>query len=333
MVLGEAVVLHSHVVVAGRTRIGEASVVFPFASIGHVPQDLKFRGEPVELVIGARNTIREHTTMNPGTAGGGGVTRVGDDNLFMMSTHVAHDCIIGSHVIMANNATLGGHCEVGDYVVLGGLAAVHQHVRLGRGAMIGGLAGVAADVIPYGSVLGERAHLAGLNLVGLKRRQAARDDINGLRVGLRRDVRRRGQPAGAGAPRRRALSGQPAGGRRSPTSSPPRPRAPSPRRRTEPRMPADGLAIVAGRGDLPRLIAEDCARRGRTYRVVAFDGVPLDWTDGHPVLRAAFEKPGAALRRPARAPAAASSPSPAAWPGRRSGCCASISRCCASRRG
>ncbi len=182
VVLGDAVVLHSHVVVAGRTRIGAASVVFPFASIGHVPQDLKFRGEPVELVIGARNTIREHTTMNPGTAGGGGVTRVGDDNLFMMSTHVAHDCIIGSHVIMANNATLGGHCEVGDYVVLGGLAAVHQHVRLGRGAMIGGLAGVAADVIPYGSVLGERARLAGLNLVGLKRRQAARDDINGLRA-------------------------------------------------------------------------------------------------------------------------------------------------------
>ena len=113
--------LHSHVAVAGATRIGEDTQVFPFASLGHVPQDLKFRGERVELVIGARNRIREHVTMNPGTAGGGGVTRVGDDNLFMMSTHVAHDCVIGNHVIMANNATLGGHCVVEDYVVLGGL--------------------------------------------------------------------------------------------------------------------------------------------------------------------------------------------------------------------
>jgi UDP-N-acetylglucosamine acyltransferase len=182
VVLGPRVELKSHVAVAGRTRIGEASVLFPFTSIGHVPQDLKYAGEPVELVVGARNTIREYTTMNPGTAGGGGVTRVGDDNLFMMSTHVAHDCIVGSHVIMANNATLAGHCEVGDFVILGGLAAVHQHVRLGRGAMIGGLAGVVADVIPYGSVMGERAHLAGLNLVGLKRRGAERGEIHGLRA-------------------------------------------------------------------------------------------------------------------------------------------------------
>jgi UDP-N-acetylglucosamine acyltransferase len=180
--LAANVELKSHVAIDGRTRIGEGTVIFPFASIGHVPQDLKYRGEPVELVIGARNTIREHVTMNPGTAGGGGATRVGDDNLFMMSTHVAHDCTIGSHVIMANNATLGGHCEVGDYVVLGGLAAIHQFVRLGRGAMIGGLAGVVADVIPYGSVMGERAHLAGLNLVGLKRRGAGRADVNGLRA-------------------------------------------------------------------------------------------------------------------------------------------------------
>jgi UDP-N-acetylglucosamine acyltransferase len=181
VVLGPEVVLHSHVVVTGHTRIGTGTVVFPFASIGHVPQDLKFRGERVELVIGARNTIREHVTMNPGTAGGGGVTQVGDDCLFMMSTHVAHDCSVGNHVIMANNATLAGHVEVGDWVVLGGLAAIHQHVRLGRGAMIGGLAGVVADVIPYGSVMGERAHLAGLNLVGLKRRQAARAEVAALR--------------------------------------------------------------------------------------------------------------------------------------------------------
>jgi UDP-N-acetylglucosamine acyltransferase len=180
--LGADVVLHSHVAVAGVTRIGEATQIFPFASIGHVPQDLKFRGERVELVVGARNTIREHVTMNPGTAGGGGITRVGDDCLFMMATHVAHDCQVGNNVIMANNATLAGHVEVGDWVVLGGLAAVHQHVRLGRGAMIGGLAGVVADVIPYGSVMGERAHLAGLNLVGLKRREAGRAEIHGLRA-------------------------------------------------------------------------------------------------------------------------------------------------------
>lgn len=179
--LGPSVVLESHVAVAGKTSIGEATRIFPFASIGHIPQDLKFHGEDVELVIGARNSIREHTTMNPGTGAGGGITRVGDGNLFMMSTHVAHDCIIGNNVIMANNATLGGHVVIEDNVVVGGLAAIHQFVRIGRGAMIGGLAGVVADVIPYGSVMGERAHLAGLNLVGLKRRGAERAEIHGLR--------------------------------------------------------------------------------------------------------------------------------------------------------
>jgi UDP-N-acetylglucosamine acyltransferase len=180
--LARNVTLHSHVVIAGVTRIGEGTVIFPFASIGHAPQDLKYAGERVQLVIGARNRIREHVTMNPGTAGGEGVTRVGDDNLFMMSTHVAHDCIIGNRVIMANNATLAGHCVVEDNVILGGLAAVHQFVRLGRGAMIGGLSGVVADVIPFGSVMGERAYLAGLNLIGLKRAQAERAQIHGLRT-------------------------------------------------------------------------------------------------------------------------------------------------------
>ena len=180
--LGPRVTVHSHVALAGLTRIGEETQIFPFASIGHIPQDLKFHGERVELIVGARNRIREHVTMNPGTESGGGLTRVGDDNLFMMSTHVAHDCLIGNRVIMANNATLGGHVVVEDDVILGGLSAVHQFVRLGRGAMIGGMAGVVADVIPYGSVTGERAHLAGLNLVGLKRRRVGRDEINGLRA-------------------------------------------------------------------------------------------------------------------------------------------------------
>lgn len=180
--IGTGSVLHSHVAVAGNTRMGSENQIFPFASIGHIPQDLKFHGEPVQLVIGSRNRIREHVTMNPGTGAGGGLTRVGDDNLFMMAVHVAHDCVIGNHVIMANNATLGGHVVIGDHAVLGGLAAVHQFVRIGHGAMIGGLAGVVADVIPYGSVMGERAHLAGLNLVGLKRRGAGRAEMHGLRA-------------------------------------------------------------------------------------------------------------------------------------------------------
>ena len=238
--------LHSHVAVAGRTTIGEATEVFPFASLGHQPQDLKYRGEPVELVIGARNRIREHVTMNPGTAGGGGVTRVGDDCLFMMSTHVAHDCLIGDGVIMANNATLAGHVEIGDQAVLGGLCAVHQHVRIGRGAMIGGLAGVVADVIPYGSVIGERAHLAGLNLVGLKRRGAGRDDIHGLRAAFGEMFEGEGTLQERARGRRRAPRRQPAGagGRRLR-----RRRIGALLHRAGLRAVADGLAIVAGRGD------------------------------------------------------------------------------------
>ncbi|HRO10341.1 acyl-ACP--UDP-N-acetylglucosamine O-acyltransferase [Amaricoccus sp.] len=211
VVLGPRVVLHSHVAVAGRTRIGEDTQIFPFASIGHIPQDLKFHGEPVELLIGARNRIREHVTMNPGTEAGGSVTRVGDDNLFMVATHVAHDCIIGSHVIMANNATLGGHVVIEDNVILGGLSAVHQFVRLGRGAMIGGMAGVVADVIPYGSVVGERAHLAGLNLVGLKRRGAGRADIHGLRAAYGEMFGSEGAAEGSLQERVRRVAGKHAG--------------------------------------------------------------------------------------------------------------------------
>ncbi len=180
--LGPGVRLHSHVVVAGVTRIGADTEIWPFASIGSAPQDLKHQGERTELIIGARNRIREYATLNPGTVGGGGVTRVGDDNLLMMSIHVAHDCQIGSGVIMVNHSTLSGHCAVEDNVILGGLSAVHQFCRLGRGAMIGGMSAVAADVIPYGMVVGERAHLAGLNLTGLKRRGVDRATIHGLRA-------------------------------------------------------------------------------------------------------------------------------------------------------
>lgn len=183
--LASDVRLISHVVVEGMTSIGEGTVVYPFASIGHRPQDMKYRGEASRLDIGRRNQIREHVTMNPGTEGGGMVTRVGDDGLFMVGAHVAHDCIIGDHVIMANNATLAGHVLVGDYAFLGGLSAVHQFVRIGRHVMVGGMTGVENDIIPYATVTGNRAHLSGLNLVGLKRRGFSREDIHALRNAYR----------------------------------------------------------------------------------------------------------------------------------------------------
>lgn len=185
--IGEHVEIHegtklvSHVVIDGRTTIGKNNMIYPFVSLGLPPQDLKYKGEPSTLEIGDNNTIREYTTMNPGTEGGGMSTRVGSNCLFMVSTHVAHDCQVGNHVILANNATLAGHVTVGDFVVIGGLAAVHQFVRIGHHSMIGGLSGVEHDVIPYGSVMGERAGLAGLNLIGLKRRGFERDDIHALR--------------------------------------------------------------------------------------------------------------------------------------------------------
>lgn len=180
--LGDGVVLESHVAVAGVTRIGPRTRVWPFASLGHQPQDLKFRGERTVLEIGADCMVREHVTMNPGTEGGGGLTRVGNRGLFMVAVHVGHDCIVGDDVIMANNATLGGHVSVGRFAVLGGLCAVHQKVRIGVGAMVGGMTGVEKDVIPYGSVIGDRARLAGLNLVGLKRRGVERDTIHAVRA-------------------------------------------------------------------------------------------------------------------------------------------------------
>lgn len=179
--LGAGVRLVSHVAIGGVTQIGAGSTVYPFASLGHAPQDLKYKGERTQLIIGAKNTIREHVTMNPGTVTGVSATRVGDGCLFMVGAHVAHDCQVGNSVILANNATLAGHVEVGDHAIIGGLAAVHQFVRIGAHAIIGGMSGVEHDVIPYGSVMGERANLAGLNLVGLKRRGFDRDTIHSLR--------------------------------------------------------------------------------------------------------------------------------------------------------
>jgi UDP-N-acetylglucosamine acyltransferase len=181
VVLAQGVSLKSHVVIDGRTTIGERTRIFPFASIGFETQDLKYRGEPSTLEIGHDNTIREHVTINPGTEGGGMVTRVGSHCLLMVGAHVAHDCQLGDHVILVNNATLGGHVVIEDHAILGGLSAVHQFVRIGRHAMIGGMSGVERDVIPYGLVMGDRARLTGLNIIGMQRRGFSRDDINGLR--------------------------------------------------------------------------------------------------------------------------------------------------------
>jgi UDP-N-acetylglucosamine acyltransferase len=181
VVLGPAVCLKSHVVVEGRTTIGARTRVFPFASIGHEAQDLKYAGEPSSLEIGHDNTIREHVTINPGTAGGGMVTRIGNHCVLMVGAHVAHDCQVGDHVILVNNATLGGHVVIEDHAILGGLSAVHQFVRIGRHAMIGGMSGVERDVIPYGLVMGDRARLTGINIIGMQRRGFSREDIQGLR--------------------------------------------------------------------------------------------------------------------------------------------------------
>jgi UDP-N-acetylglucosamine acyltransferase len=180
--LGDGVHLHSHVVVTGHTEVGEGTEIHPFAVIGGIPQDLKFKGEQTRLVIGARNRIREHVTMNTGTDGGGSVTRVGDDGLFMAGCHVAHDVQIGNRVIVVNNAALAGHCIIADDVIIGGLSGVHQFVRIGQGAIIGAVTMVTNDVIPYGLVQAPRGVLDGLNLVGLKRRGVPRADITALRA-------------------------------------------------------------------------------------------------------------------------------------------------------
>lgn len=180
--LAAGVELKSHVVVTGRTDIGEETVIFPFSVIGEIPQDLKFKGEASQLIIGKRNRIREHVTMNSGTEGGGGVTRIGDDGLFMAGCHIAHDAIIGNRCIIVNSVAIAGHCVIEDDVIVGGLSGVHQFVRIGRGAIIGAVTMVTNDVIPYGLVQAPRGELDGLNLVGLKRRGVARSDITALRA-------------------------------------------------------------------------------------------------------------------------------------------------------
>jgi UDP-N-acetylglucosamine acyltransferase len=183
--LGDRTRLAAHVVVDGQTEIGEDCVVHPFALLGAPPQHAGYKGEPTRLTIGCRNVIREHVTMHCGTAMGRGVTKVGSDGFFMAGAHIGHDCIVGDKVTMANTATLGGHVSVEDHVIIGGLAAAHQYTRIGRHAFVGGMAGVNHDVIPFGNVWGNHAHLEGLNLVGLKRRGFPRDVINTLRAAYR----------------------------------------------------------------------------------------------------------------------------------------------------
>jgi UDP-N-acetylglucosamine acyltransferase len=180
--LGARVVVKSHAVVTGWTEVGEDTVIWPFATVGEVPQDLKFRGERTRLVVGARCRIREGATLNTGTEGGGGVTRVGDDCLIMTGAHVGHDAQIGNRVILVNNVAIAGHVTLGDDVIVGGLSGIHQWVRVGQGAIIGAVTMVTNDVIPYGLVQAPRGELDGLNLVGLKRRGVDRAGITALRA-------------------------------------------------------------------------------------------------------------------------------------------------------
>jgi UDP-N-acetylglucosamine acyltransferase len=190
-VIGDDVVLHdgvelvSHVAVAGRTEVGKGTKIYPFSSIGHQPQDLKYHGEPSRLVIGERCVIRENVTVNPGTEGGGMETRIGDDCLLMASTHVAHDCHLGNNVILSNYVGIAGHCVVGDFAIMGGHAGATQFTRIGAHAFVGGMTKVENDVIPYGMATGNPAHLNGLNLVGLKRRKFDREAIHSLRAAYR----------------------------------------------------------------------------------------------------------------------------------------------------
>ena len=178
--IAENSIIHSHVNINGNTFIGKCNRIYPFASIGNDPQDLKFKGEQTKLVIGNNNTIREYVTINPGTAGGGGETIVGNNCLLMISSHIAHDCMIGDNVIIANNVPIGGHAHIGDSVIIGGNSAVQQFTRIGKMAMIGGMTGVLNDVIPYGLSIGNRNFLQGLNLIGLRRKDISNKDILSL---------------------------------------------------------------------------------------------------------------------------------------------------------
>jgi UDP-N-acetylglucosamine acyltransferase len=177
--------IQSHAVVDGLTTMGRGNVVFPFATVGTIPQDLKYRGEPSELIIGDNNTIREFASLNPGTVGGGMITRVGSQNLLMMYCHIAHDCIVGNRNVIANGATLGGHVVIEDNVIVGGLVGIHQFVRIGSGAILGAGAMVSKDVPPFCNATGDRAKLHGLNVEGMKRRGFDKAKIDAIHKAYR----------------------------------------------------------------------------------------------------------------------------------------------------
>ena len=178
--IGDNSVIQSHVNITGQTIIGKNNKIYPFASIGNDPQDMKYKGERTKLLIGDNNTIREYSTINPGTIQGGGVTKVGNNNLIMISAHIAHDCIIGNNIVIANSAAIAGHAQIDDYVVIGGNCGVQQFIRIGKMAMIGGMTGVSRDVIPYGLSTGNRNFLNGINVVGLRRSNVPNKDIMSL---------------------------------------------------------------------------------------------------------------------------------------------------------
>jgi len=173
----EGTIIQSHVSITGQTKIGKNNKIYPFASIGNDPQDLKYKGEKTDLIIGDGNTIREYTTINTGTVGGGGVTKIGDNTLLMIGVHIAHDCVIGNNVVIANSAAIAGHAEISDNVIIGGNCGVQQFTRIGKMAMIGGMTGVSRDVIPYGVSLGNRNYLDGINIIGLRRKKVSNKDI------------------------------------------------------------------------------------------------------------------------------------------------------------
>ena len=175
--IGENTEIQSHVNISGNTIIGKNNKIFPFASIGNSPQDLKFQGEETKLEIGDNNKIREYVSINPGTNGGGGLTKVGNNCLFMVSSHIAHDCFVGNNVVLVNNVAIGGHAYIDDNAIIGGNSAVQQYTRIGKSAMIGGMCGVVKDIIPYGIAHGNRSVLQGLNLIGLRRKNIPNKEI------------------------------------------------------------------------------------------------------------------------------------------------------------
>ena len=180
--IGTDTILHSHVNIVGNTKIGKNNQIYPFSSIGTPPQDLKYKGEKNSLIIGNNNKFREYVNINPGTEQGGGITRVGDNNLFMVYCHIAHDCLISDNIVLANNVQVGGHVTIQNNAIVGGSCAIHQFSRIGEAAMVGGMTGVLSDVIPFGLSMGNRNNLMGLNIIGLRRSKVSNENIKKIQL-------------------------------------------------------------------------------------------------------------------------------------------------------